>query len=81
MTNLQMVHAKIAGHCGRIAGYFKSETGPRVTIIVRNRRDGIYEPSASLLVGDDDIDDVIAALQYLKQREPVSIAGDGSVSA
>lgn len=72
MTNLEITHARIAADCARIASYFKETSGPRVTIIVRNRQgDGTYHSRGSMLVSDDDITEVIESLEYLKETEKI----------
>lgn len=58
-------HAIIANHCADIAALFRP--GVRVTVIVRNPGHGV-DGSADLLVGDDDPDLLIAAIQYLRTR-------------
>ena len=60
---LSQVHAEIADHCGQIYELFKP--GAKVTILVRNHELN----DADVLVTDDDIDAVVAALLRLKSHE------------
>ena len=55
-------HARIANHAGDIAGLFKP--GAKVTVLVRSP--GI--PDADVLVTDDSVDAIIAALEKLRIR-------------
>jgi len=57
------VHAEVAEHCAQVARLFKP--GARVTILIRN-------PSLAdgdMVVSDDQMDLVTAALLRLKQKE------------
>jgi hypothetical protein len=65
---LPEVHAEIAEHCGEISDLFKP--GCKVTILVRNPslKDG------DVLVSDDAIDAVVAALQRLKEKDEVKLS-------
>lgn len=73
MTDLEIAHARIARDCARIASYFKESSGPRVTVVVRNRqKDGTYHPRGSMLVSDDDVAGVIESLEYLKEAEKLA---------
>jgi len=65
---LAEVHNEIRYHCGEICDLFKS--GAKVTVLVRNPGRGEQGPhSADMLVSDDDLDEVIKSLEYLKARE------------
>lgn len=66
------VHASIADYCAEIAKMFRP--GAKVTVIVRNPEFDKEPHSAAMLVGDDDLDSVSAAVGYLKQREEKSLA-------
>lgn len=57
------IHAEIANHCGDISDLFKP--GVKVTVLVRNTK----ITDADVLVTDDEIDLMIAALLKLKQKE------------
>jgi hypothetical protein len=64
------VHAEIAEHCGEIAKLFKP--GAKVTVIVRNPGEGVGH-SAAMAVGDDDLAQVISAIEYLRTREELAL--------
>ncbi len=56
-------HAEVSEHCAQVAKLFK--LGARVTILIRN-------PSLAdgdMVVSDDDLDLVIAAVARLKEKE------------
>lgn len=61
--DLRQVHAEVAEHAGQVADLFKP--GARVTILIRNPQleDG------DIVVSDDSMESVIAAVQRLKEKE------------
>lgn len=65
--DLKSLHAEVANHCGEISDLFKR--GAKVTVLVRNPdlEDG------DMLVTDDQIDLVIAALGKLKEKEEMKL--------
>lgn len=64
---VQQTHFEIARLCGEVSDLFKP--GSKITVVVRNPSADKEPHSAALTVGDDDIDQAIAALQYLKVRD------------
>jgi hypothetical protein len=70
---LAEVHAEVANHCGDIAELFKP--GAKVSVLIRNPRlnDG------DMIVTDDDMDLVIAAVQRLKEKEEKKLSLEDSL--
>jgi len=64
---LGSVHAVIAEHCAAIAGLFAP--GAKVTVIVRNPVFDNVEHGGSLMIGDDEPEQVIGAVRYLAGRD------------
>jgi len=66
---LAEVHSEISVHLAEISRLFKN---PKITIIVR----APDQPDGDVILSDDDLDRVIAAIENLKGRDPF-FKGDG----
>lgn len=62
------MHAEIADHCAAIAKLFLA--GAKVSVVVRNPAIDKEPHSAAVFIGDDDADQVIAAIQALCATRP-----------
>lgn len=62
---LEDVHIEISGHLAEISKIFVKSA--KITLIVRNPD----QADGDVIVGDDDLDSVIAAINKLKNRGPL----------
>ena len=65
---LRNIKDEIADHAEKIEKLFRP--GAKVTVLVRNPNFG-KDHSADVLVTNDKLDDVFAALEHLKTREEI----------
>ena len=64
------VQQRMSDHMDGILRLFKS--GAKITVIVRNPEHG----DADVILGNDDLDDAIAAINHLKAKEPTFKQGN-----
>ena len=64
------LHPSISTYLNKIVALFKP--GAKITLIVRNPD----VPDGDVILGNDNLDDAIAAINNLKAREPIFKEGD-----
>ena len=73
---LQRLHADISRSLNEIAALFDPKHTPKMTLIIRTP----WLEDGDVLMGNDDYDESIAAINRLRSKEPVA-AGSGSAPA